>query len=118
MHVRCGVSLARVAGRVRADIVCLILPGEQNPPIPRKIGTMREHGREGGPQGSVCRQPAWSIRDVGRRTKRQPVSRSGATPTSGRIRSAWPARTCPNASAIITASASPIRAFILARPRM
>ena len=47
-HVRCGFFLARVAGRVRADIVCLILPGEQNPPIPCKIGTMREHGREGG----------------------------------------------------------------------
>ena len=43
------------------------------------------------PQGSVCRQPAWSICDVGRRTKRQPASRSGTTPTSERIRSAWPA---------------------------
>ena len=38
--------------------------------------------------------------------------------TSERIRSARPARTCPRASAIITASASPTRVFIFARPRM
>ena len=37
-----GVFLARGACPVRADIVCLVPTSEQNPPIPRNLGTIRE----------------------------------------------------------------------------
>ena len=70
------------------------------------------------PRCSVCRHPAGPIGAVGRRTHAQPVSRYGTAPTSERIRSARPARAWASAMAIITASASPTRVFILASPRM
>ena len=70
------------------------------------------------PRGSVCRRPARSIGDVGKRPNGQPVSRYGTAPTRERIRSARPARAWASAMAIITASASPTRVFILASPRM
>ena len=69
-------------------------------------------------RSAIGRQAAWSSGDVGGEASAQPVSRYATAPTSERIRSARLARTCPRASAIITASASPTRVFILARPRM
>ena len=48
----------------------------------------------------------------------QPVSAKGTAANSERMDSGRPARRCPNASAIITASATPTRVRIRASPRM